>query len=326
MKTVLHPKPYRPFQWQFWTAYGIHMRPYLLFISGIAGFAGIALGEKTLSFTWDIIVTFIAFFLSYGFGQALTDTFQTDTDSLSAAYRPLSKKLLLPMDVRIVSLVGLSLCVLTFSLFNTYNLFFGILCLLGLVGYSYFKKNYWYIGPYLNSLVVGLLPLMGYHCGIQGIQLSAGLLLFGIINFLAYANFVIIGYLKDISADQATGYRTIPVVWGWETTLWFGNIQIVLIIGCFFWLYHQASLPGWQAIMLFVLANAIAIYGQIAGHLAQPKTEINSKTSIACTVRSFLLWNGSLIVMIHPNLLVIFLVYYLIFEIILYQRPLAHQI
>lgn len=326
MKPFTAATPYRPSQWRFWPAYVIHMRPYLLFISGIAGFSGIALSRTPLTFDWDILICFMAFFLSYGFGQAFTDTFQTDTDSISASYRPLSKKMLLPLDVRIVSLMGLSLCVLVFAMYNVYNLLFGILCMLGLAWYSYFKKNYWYIGPYLNAIIVGVLPLMGYHCLKSGLHFPNGLLIFCAINFLAYANFVIIGYLKDISADRATGYRTIPVVWGWNVTLWFGNIQILLVICCFFLFQNYELWSDWQPIMLLVLASAIAIYGQITGHLAASKTETHSKIPIVSTVRSFLLWNGSLIVMIHTHLLIAFLIYYLIFESILFKRPLAHQI
>jgi 4-hydroxybenzoate polyprenyltransferase len=301
------------------------MRPYLLFISGMAGFAGMTLSVDAFSLSWKVVAPFLAFFLSYGFGQAFTDTFQTDTDSLSAAYRPLSQKLLLPKDVRLVSLTGLLLCVFLLSLMNVYNLFFGLLCMLGLAGYSYFKKNYWYIGPYLNAVVVGLLPLMGYHCFKPGLHLPTALLLLGGINFLAYANFVIIGYLKDISADRATGYRTIPVVWGWDAALWFGNVHIVLILVGFFYFWNQAVWP-WQTITLFVLASLIALYGQISGHLASPKIETNSKIPIVSTVRSFLLWNGSLVVMFHPGLFVPFLIFYLIFEIVLFKRPLANQI
>jgi 4-hydroxybenzoate polyprenyltransferase len=325
MKTITPSPPYRPFQRRFWTAYVIHMRPYLLFISGMAGLAGMALSVDSFSFTMSMVLVFGAFFLSYGFGQAFTDTFQTDTDSLSAAYRPLSQKLLLPKDVRLMSLIGLALCVFLLAWFNSYNLFFGLLCMLGLAGYSYFKKNYWYIGPYLNAFVVGVLPLMGSHCFKNGLHLPSELLVVGIINFLAYANFVIIGYLKDISADRATGYRTIPVVWGWDAALWFGNIHIMLIFSCFFYFWDQVLWP-WQAIVLFVMASGIAVYGQMAGHLASPKIETNSKVPVVSTVRSFLLWNGTLVLMFHPGLWVPFLVFYLIFEIILFKRPLAHQI
>ena len=45
----------------------------------VVGFAAVLIG--------------LAFFVSYGFGQALTDCFQTDTDALSAPYRPLVRGL-----------------------------------------------------------------------------------------------------------------------------------------------------------------------------------------------------------------------------------------
>ncbi|MGZ3846487.1 MAG: hypothetical protein ACXVBH_10555 [Flavisolibacter sp.] len=78
----------------FWKAYFIQMRPYLLFISGIAGAAGIAMRNEGDTDMNKAILAFIPFFLGYGFGQALTDCFQTDTDKLSAPYRPLSKGIL----------------------------------------------------------------------------------------------------------------------------------------------------------------------------------------------------------------------------------------
>src|SRR3569832_104450 len=66
----------------------ITMRPYLLFVSGVAGCAGLALSPGEISIG-KYLFAFIAFFLGYGFGQALTDVFQTDTDSISSPYRPL---------------------------------------------------------------------------------------------------------------------------------------------------------------------------------------------------------------------------------------------
>jgi len=71
----------------FLKAMVITMRPYLLFLSGITGIAGVAAVPGAPTPT--VLLVFVASFLSYGFGQALTDCFQTDTDALSAPYRPL---------------------------------------------------------------------------------------------------------------------------------------------------------------------------------------------------------------------------------------------
>ena len=66
---------YRPLLLLFWKNYAVHMRPYLLFVSGVAGAAGIAMGKGTNPAPVHAITGFILFFLGYGFGQALTDCF-----------------------------------------------------------------------------------------------------------------------------------------------------------------------------------------------------------------------------------------------------------
>ncbi len=103
----MNKKIYRVYSPFFWKAYFIQMRPYLLFFSGIAGATGIAMGKNTATADWKLSVAFIPFFLGYGFGQALTDCFQTETDKLSAPYRPLSKEIISIRSVFIVSMTGL---------------------------------------------------------------------------------------------------------------------------------------------------------------------------------------------------------------------------
>ncbi len=84
--------PYHPFQLNFWYYYLIQMRPYLLFVSGAAGLMGMAVGYERYPDVSPtrLLLAFPPFFLAYGFGQALTDCFQTDTDRISAPERPLS--------------------------------------------------------------------------------------------------------------------------------------------------------------------------------------------------------------------------------------------
>src|SRR5512136_2953220 len=88
----------------FLAAYLTTMRPYLLFVSGITGIAGMSLVPGVMGPA--AIAIFIATFLSYGFGQALTDCFQIDTDSLSAPYRPLTQGFIGRRHVLLVSIVG----------------------------------------------------------------------------------------------------------------------------------------------------------------------------------------------------------------------------
>src|SRR4030067_1807386 len=71
----------------FWKAFWVTMRPYLIFVSGAAGLVGLAFIPRPEP--WRLLLAFLPLLLSYGFGQALTDCFQIDTDSLSSHYRPL---------------------------------------------------------------------------------------------------------------------------------------------------------------------------------------------------------------------------------------------
>ena len=71
----------------FWRHYWTTLRPYLFFVSGISGLVGMALFPDLSG--PRLALGFAALFISYGLGQAVTDVFQTDTDSISAPYRPL---------------------------------------------------------------------------------------------------------------------------------------------------------------------------------------------------------------------------------------------
>ena len=93
---------------RFWRAYLVTMRPYLCVVSCAAGLVGLALGRAP--FGLRQLGATVALFLSYGFGQALTDVFQIDTDSRSAPYRPLCRGELGARSVLGVSLVGLGAC------------------------------------------------------------------------------------------------------------------------------------------------------------------------------------------------------------------------
>src|SRR5436309_1691746 len=132
---------YGTFSGKFLKAYVVTMRPYLLFVSGITGLAGmsfipdISLGRFALLFT--------ACFLSYGFGQALTDCFQVDTDSISSPYRPLTQNTISRAQVLIVSVIGLIFCIFIFSMEHHVNLLFGTISGIGLATYTPFKRRWW---------------------------------------------------------------------------------------------------------------------------------------------------------------------------------------
>jgi 4-hydroxybenzoate polyprenyltransferase len=272
------------------------------------------------------LMAFIPFFLGYGFGQALTDCFQIDTDSISAPYRPLSKKEISPWSLGTVSLAGLILISCSVIILNYYNLIFGGISILGLVTYTYFKKNFWFAGPFYNGWIVTLLPVMGFLAvsGETPEKLIDRTMIFqALLTFFAYANFVVIGYLKDISADRATNYKTFPVVFGWNKTVVAGDFNVLFsIVFCYLLIGYTMVIP----LLVFLAASSIAIAGQLFGHLTTRKEESNTAFPITATVRSFILWHLAVVLCHRPGWLIFCTIFYICFEAVLYFRPEKEQI
>ncbi len=311
--------------YQFWKAFLIHCRPYLFFVSGVAGLSGMALVGGYDFTGLRFWMAFVPFFLGYGLGQALTDTFQVDTDRLSAPYRPLSQGIVSSEAVRWVSLAGLFLCGASLVLLNWRNLVFAVLTITGLATYTYFKKNFWFAGPPYNAWIVALLPLTGFMAMSDGgfnLLKNSDLALLALLSFFSYANFVLMGYLKDISADRATGYHTFTVTFGWNATVWGGDVLVAVSILLAF-LLVKGSMMG---LVFMAIASAIALAGQLFAHLTSNKTEHNARFSIEATVRSFLLWHLAVIVSREAGWLIPAALFYLAFEAFLHWRPERSQI
>ncbi len=301
------------------------MRPYLFFISGIAGLSGMAVYDQfELNSLYNVFVL-VAFFFSYGFGQALTDCYQTDTDKISSPYRPLCQGLLSIQQVKFVSMAGLVLVTIILVFHSWINILLCLLSVFGLWSYTYFKKHYWFAGPLYNAWIVSLLVLMGFVAtsGVRNfVQIDISILSTMLITFLGYINFVLIGYLKDISADKKTNYHTFPVIFGWNKSIWVAD-GIYLIMGvAYFMLFQHNDL----SLFFGVSALIIGFSGLLYGHFTKNKEESNAAYPILSTVRAFLFIHFGMICSAKPGLWIFCLLFYLLFELIIYFRPVRMQI
>ncbi len=315
---------------RFWKAYWITLRPYLFFISGIAGFYGIANNPDIP--LYKLILGTAAFFFTYGLGQALTDVFQTDTDAISSPYRPLVRGLITKKQVFCVSLPGLFFCVLIFTVFNPWMLLPGIIGVLGLISYTFFKRRWWG-GPFWNAWIVAALALMGKM--VHTFELSRifdANLIFGILSvFFSYAVFVLTGYLKDISADSQTNYQTIPVRFGWKPAVYISLFYSLIAFLFSFLILKNNSifrLVTFPDIMIFIIW-AIGIGVSILAHaqlLTIHEDEKKAYVGIEKVVRGFLLIHIAESMAFKPSLLIFGIAYYLLFEIVLFIRPEKSQV
>ena len=333
---------------RFWRAYLITMRPYLLFVSGAAGAVGLAFIPEPVY--WRVVLAFFPLFFSYGLGQALTDCFQTDTDAISSPYRPLVRGTVSRRSVMTVSLIGLGIGVLIVGWLSWFALVLAALTVVGLLTYTFFKRRWWG-GPAWNSWIVALLPLIGRHAD-PGYRLWLGLgtrsessavsvmsrpeLAFDLAAaavFFGYANFVVMGYFKDISADRQTGYNTLPVVFGWTANAVFSDILAVLLAGLTgiaMWIAAGSGgdspirVQSLTAIAVYVVAVAISLWAQVAIH--RTRDEHRSGGPIANVVRAFILFSLALALTLKPGWLIPAAVFYGLFELVLRVRPEQSQV
>jgi geranylgeranylglycerol-phosphate geranylgeranyltransferase len=314
----------------FWKSIWITMRPYLIFVSGASGLVGLAFIENPRA--ERIWMAFFPLFFSYGLGQALTDCFQTDTDAISSPYRPMIKGVLSKRQVLSASLVGITLGILILTYLNPWILGLGILAVLGLLSYTTFKRTWW-AGPFWNSWIVALLPIIGRAVerdflirelvNVKNPQSRAFLFAVSAI-FFAYGNFVVMGYLKDINADRKTGYQTFPVVFGWRATAIYSDVlafAAALFTCLALFSIDKLSLLG---ISIFAVALSINLYAQIKIHHTQDEREAFGP--IINVVRSLILYCVAIIISQKGEWLVIVAVFYLLFEVALKYRPEKTQV
>lgn len=307
----------------------ITMRPYLLFLSGITGLAGLAAAGHVPPAT--LIPVFLASFLSYGFGQALTDCFQTDTDAISAPYRPLVRGIIKRRSVLITSVLGLILCSAMFAAGNILNLALGTLAVGGLATYTWFKRRWWG-GPWYNAWIVCVLFLMGYFAGSgTGSWVRPGFLAPLMLTvFSGYANFVIAGYFKDIEADRATGYYTFPVVFGRLPAAVVSDLFAAGSVGGLI-LHLFVVAERWPSAWAGVPAVSFGVWGAMLATKGQVLLHLNTEDRTAhipirLVVESYVLLLSAAIAALHPWWTVPLLGFYGAFQLVLRFRTEVSQI
>lgn len=313
----------RPKIISFSKSYLVHMRPYLLFISGAAGAAGMVLNTGRLS-NMELFVAFLPLFLGYGFGQALTDCFQIDTDSLSAPYRPLCRGIISKQHVMIVSITGLTLSALIYLSYNPRSFWICLLIIFGLATYSHVKKHITLLAPFYNAWIVSMLPILAYYITgeLNSGGIPAGTWKISALSFFSYSNFVLIGYLKDIEADAATNYKTFPVVYGWEMTLRLAWVIAIATIAAFISMLPENGI----SLLIGLAACVVLVFGLLYARFLTVQNEHSALIPIISTVRSFILFHLAILIDHELELVPAAMLYYLVFELVLRKRPSKYQV
>ena len=199
----------------------ITFRPHFFFVSGAAGLSGMVLAYQDPPL-WRTLATFVICFFSYGFIQALCDTFDLETDRINAPFRPMvSGELPVKTVVMILGCLLLGVAGI-FFLMNPILLAVQAIALVFSVTYNRMKRIP-HVGPLWNGVIVATLPYIGAF-GVSDAhsltELPAVIHANAAIVGLVYAGFVLTGYFKDVTGDSQTGYRTAPVAYGIHRARW----------------------------------------------------------------------------------------------------------
>ena len=300
-----------------------------MFVSGITGAAGMSFIESISP--GRALLLFLASFLSYGFGQALTDCFQTDTDSLSSPYRPLVRGLITTKQLASVSISGLFLCVFVFSISNPVNLLLGMLGATGLATYTAFKRRWW-SGPFYNAWIVVVLFLMANNAILHSFSLERDYAFFAAIAavLFGYANFVLGGYFKDIEADRATGYNTMPVVWGRRMSALVSDVLAVIASGAT--VGALAGMVGGDIGILPLATIMLCLGGGVtASIMAQIRLhgvtrDAGAHAAIVPLVHAYVLLLSAIVCAQKPAWAIPLAIHYVLFVAIMRSRPEQSQI
>ncbi|MFQ5798708.1 MAG: hypothetical protein ACE5H0_08450, partial [Bacteroidota bacterium] len=151
-----------------------------------------------------------------------------------------------------------------------------------------------------------------------------------LVVFFGYANFVLTGYYKDISADRATGYNTFPVVFGLKVSSVVSDVLALLtLIGCGWAIIGglsdvHLSVENSFALVFAAAGTATAVTGQARLHSV--RTEGNAHRAIVPVVHAYVLLLSAIAVAQKPAWTLAIVFFYVAFLTAMKLRPMKQQI
>lgn len=309
---------------RFLWAYLKSMRLYYAFVTGIAGWIGVAFYDflaKSPVPTVELAPTpgkkaliLGILFLSWGINQIINDYLGLREDRVNAPHRPMVTGELNPRSALTLTIILLTLSLLTTTIYlEPLALFPAILGILLNIIYEY-AKAYGVWGNVVFGLMISTCTAYGF--------LAAGpttapyftysrvsvLILVAVMNGLM----TFYTYFKDVEGDQAAGKRTIIVRWGLEKSRYLAVLLALLPAGVFllFYLSHfiEAPIHG-----IFWILAGLTLFLELWTGILYFKNPRGERTyySLAANFRACICGQATLIALFNTELaLILFLVSY----------------
>ena len=156
---------------------------------------------------------------------------------------------------------------------------------------------------FYNSWIVVVLFLISFYSasGIITLGFSFNFILTISTVFWGYANFVLSGYFKDISADKVTGYNTLPVHFGRRLSAIVSDIFALLAVVSSGAIIFGKSFNNNSgiALLFYSLGMVLSLISQIKLH--KVKTDEEAHPAIALTVHAYILLLSSVVISYRPT-------------------------
>jgi geranylgeranylglycerol-phosphate geranylgeranyltransferase len=301
---------------RFATAYVRSMRLYYSFVTGIAGWIGVAyydyLASSPLQRTVEMapppekkLVILAILFLSWGVNQIINDYLGLPEDRINAPQRPMVTGELhaeLAMVTSAVLMAGAGL--VTWFYLQPIAVAFLVGGVLLNVVYE-FAKGHGVLGNIVFGLMITMAPLYGgYACGptaanlFQSNRVSVLLLVLVLNGLMTYYT-----YFKDYRGDLLAGKRTLVVVLGPQRSRWLAMISAFIPTLVFFGL-RLSGLHRTPLNTTFVVLGVLTIFLQMWTGVLYWKNPSGAKAyaSLETNFRACTCGQAALIGIFNPDL------------------------
>ncbi|UCG53770.1 MAG: UbiA family prenyltransferase [Candidatus Latescibacterota bacterium] len=292
------------------------MRLYYSFVTGIAGWIGVAYYEYVATFSPDRtievapppekkLVILILLFLSWGINQIINDYLGREEDKINAPDRPMVTGKLNPTAALLVSfgLILVTAIVTWFYLEPFALVFLGAGVALNLV-YEY-AKGYGTLGNVVFGLMITMATLFGAYASgpTESTVFLSHRISILILIWLINALMTFYTYFKDYEGDKAAGKRTLVVKYGT------GTARILAIASSFlptivFVLLRITKMHEAPLNMTFIVLGVLTVFLQIWTGVLYYLNPTGEKTyeSLEVNFRAGVCGQAALIALFNPDL------------------------
>ncbi len=299
----------------FLKAYIKSMRIYYAFVTGIAGWVGVAYYEYTIknsyaevqgeSIIFKKILLLSLLFLSWGINQIINDYLGLKEDRINAPNRPMVTGELDPKKAIIFSFILLSISMILIALFlEPIAIIPALLAVILNIIYEY-AKGYGILGNIIFGIMIAMCSVVGYMAigpmGSSQITSDAAGLLIMIVVMNGLMTFYT--FFKDYKGDLAANKKTLVVKYGVEKSRKIALVSAV-IPGVIFAFVYYFGLISLDLNNIFLFLAALTLFLYIWTGVLYYKYPYGERTyySLSVNFKACACGQSSLIALMNPTL------------------------